>query len=155
MSSNMYSTEVLPGTKVKIGVGVFIRNKEGKILLEKRSDNGLWGLPGGKVEPGETIENTAIREVKEETGFDIKIVKLLGIYSDPLEGRIITYPDNGDTVHLIDILFEAVIVSGNLNISSESEAMIFFDLSSLPSEVASPARKPLEDYTQNYSGVIR
>lgn len=154
MTSSMYSTEVVSGTKVKISTGVFIRNKAGEILLEKRSDNGLWGLPGGKVEPGETIEETAIREVKEETGFNVKIVKLLGVYSDPKEGRIITYPDNGDIVHLIDILLEAVIISGDLTISSESEAMTFFNLNALPSEIALPARKPLNDYIKNHSGVI-
>ncbi|MEQ8222818.1 MAG: NUDIX domain-containing protein [Candidatus Eremiobacterota bacterium] len=151
---SMYSTEVVPGTKVKIGVGVFIRNKAGEILLEKRRDSGLWGLPGGKVEPGESIEETATREVKEETGFNVKIVKLLGVYSDPQEGRIITYPDNGDIVHLIDILLEAVIISGDLTISSESEEMNFFNLNSLPSEIASPAKKPLDDYIKNHCGVI-
>jgi 8-oxo-dGTP pyrophosphatase MutT (NUDIX family) len=155
ISENMYSTKVVAGTKVKIAVGVVIRDKEERILLEKRSDNGLWGLPGGKVEPGETIEETAIREVKEETGFTVKIIRLLGVYSDPSEGRIITYPDNGDVVHLIDILLEGIIISGNLTISSESQEMRFFDLNSLPSEIASPARKPLDDYIKSLIGVIR
>lgn len=90
-------------TQVRVGVGVIVRSDSGRILLEKRSDCGWWGLPGGRIEPGESVEQAAIRKVKEETGLDVEIIRLLGVYSEPAE-RIVTYPDN--VVHLIDILLE-------------------------------------------------
>ena len=66
----MYSNQVIDPhiTHVKVGVGVIILDDSGRILLEKRRDNGMWGLPGGGIEPGESIYETALREVEEETG---------------------------------------------------------------------------------------
>jgi ADP-ribose pyrophosphatase YjhB (NUDIX family) len=60
-----------------------VTDELGRILLIKRRDNELWALPGGGHDIGETIEETAIREVKEETGLDVEIVALTGIYTDP------------------------------------------------------------------------
>jgi ADP-ribose pyrophosphatase YjhB (NUDIX family) len=60
-----------------------VTDELGRILLIKRRDNELWALPGGGHAIGETIEETAIREVKEETGLDVEIVALTGIYTDP------------------------------------------------------------------------
>jgi ADP-ribose pyrophosphatase YjhB (NUDIX family) len=60
-----------------------VTDELGRILLIKRRDNELWALPGGGHDIGETIEQTAIREVKEETGLDVEIVALTGIYTDP------------------------------------------------------------------------
>ncbi len=104
-------------TCVRVGVGLVMRNMNGDILLERRSDNGLWGLPGGKVEPGESLLQTALREAKEETGLTIGVIRLLGVYSGP-EDHVVIYPDA--VVQLVDILLEASIVSGDLVCSSES-----------------------------------
>ena len=69
----MYSTRVTdPETRVKVGVSIIITDHRGGALLERRSDNGMWGLPGGGVEPGESIVKAALREVKEETGLEGK-----------------------------------------------------------------------------------
>ena len=100
-------------TQVRAGVGIVLRDDLGRVLLEKRSDCGLWGLPGGRIEAGESIVETAVREINEETGLSIRITSLLGVYSGPTD-RIVTFPDDGNVVQLIDILLEAKVVSGNL-----------------------------------------
>jgi 8-oxo-dGTP pyrophosphatase MutT (NUDIX family) len=141
-------------TLVRAGVGVIIQSDEGQVLLEKRSDCGLWGLPGGRIEPGESIVAAALREVKEETGLDIEITQLLGVYSGPHD-RIVTYPDN--VVQLIDVILLASVISGVLTCSSESEALEFFRLNALPKEheIVPPAREPIVDFVGGMVGVIR
>ena len=54
-----------------------------ELLLMRRSDNGHWGLPGGYVEPGESVRSAVAREVLEETGVEIEVGRLVGVYSDP------------------------------------------------------------------------
>lgn len=141
-------------TRVKLGVGVFVVDRLGRILLEKRSDSGMWGLPGGAIDPGESIHQAALREVKEETGLEVRTIRLIGVYSEPSQ-RIVVYPDNGDVRHLVDITLEAEIISGELTISPESLELRFFPLDALPSEIVPPAVQPIKDYTQGLTGVIR
>lgn len=78
-------------TRVRVGVAVVVRDQRGWILLERRRDCGLWGLHGGRIEPGESVAEAAVREVREETGLTVVVQRLLGVYSDP-PGRIVTYP---------------------------------------------------------------
>lgn len=138
-------------TIVRVGVGVIVCNSRRQILLEKRSDCGWWGLPGGRIEPGESAIQAALREVKEETGLEVEITQLLGVYSEPAE-RIVTFPDN--VVHLVDIVVAARIISGELQCSIESEQLQFFDPTALPSEIVPPARAPLQDFGQGKTGII-
>lgn len=139
-------------TTVRVGVGVAVRDEFDRVLLEKRSDCGLWGFPGGRIEAGESIAQAAIREVKEETGLNVEITRLIGVYSDPTE-RIVTFPDN--VVQLVDIFLEAKVVSGELTCSDESEALRFFHETDAPAEIVPPSRVPLQDLWQNSSGIIR
>jgi ADP-ribose pyrophosphatase YjhB (NUDIX family) len=141
-------------TRVKIGAGAFIEKVSGEFLLERRTDNGLWGLPGGAVLPGETLETTAIREIQEETGLIVEITGFLGIYSDPQDGRIVCYPDNGDLAHIIDIIFIASAISGNLRISDESFDVRFFGRHELPEDIVLPAIRPIRDYLNGNRGQI-
>ncbi len=153
---DMYSNNLTnPKTTVKAGVGIIVMDDEQRILLEKRSDNGWWGLLGGAIEPGETVLNAAIREAKEESNLDVRITGILGVYSDPADGRIVTYPDNGDVRHLIDVVFVAEIISGKLRKSHESIELGFFNLNSLPSDIVPPALQPLKDYADGKVFVIR
>ncbi|MFH0993505.1 MAG: NUDIX domain-containing protein [bacterium] len=62
---------------------VVIPNDKGEILLQQRSDNQLWGLPGGLMELGESIAQTAIREVKEETNLDVTLTGFVGVFVNP------------------------------------------------------------------------
>lgn len=128
-----------------------VRDSEGRVLLEKRSDSGMWGFPGGRIEPGESVTDAALREVREETGFTVRITSLLGVYSDASE-RIVTFPDN--IVHLVDVFLEAEIISGQLTRSDESEELRFFDPTQPPHNLVPPARKPLKDLAQGSRGVL-
>lgn len=145
-----------PGAKLFIGVGtgVIVSDDVGRILLELRADCGLWGLPGGGVQPGESVTNAARREVREETGLDVRITRLLGVYSDPAK-NIVTYPDNGDVKHKIDILLEGEITGGKLAASAESERLEFFEPGRVPLDLLNPqAAGPVRDYLAGRFGVV-
>jgi 8-oxo-dGTP pyrophosphatase MutT (NUDIX family) len=142
----VYSSLTTPATTVKAGVGVIIVDDSGRVLLERRRDNGMWGLVGGGVDPGESVGQAAVREALEETGLTIAITGLVGVYSDPGQGRIVTYPDNGDSRHLVDTVVTAKIVSGVLVVSEESLELAFFADSELPTDLVPPAREPLSDF---------
>jgi len=139
---------------VRLGVGVIIEDARGWILLEKRSDNGMWGPPGGGIEPGESVAQAAVREVREETGLTVEVTRLLGVYSEPVD-RIVRYADNGDVRHLVDVVVEGVIRTGTLARSAESRALAFFPPTGLPDDVTPPARRPLDDFIAHRTGVLR
>jgi ADP-ribose pyrophosphatase YjhB (NUDIX family) len=142
--------------EIKLGVGVFVVNDLGHVLLERRSDCGLWGLLGGRVEPGESIETAAIREVEEESGLKVAVKRLIGVYSEPTD-RIVIYPDNFDERHLVDVIVEAVIIGGNISISEESLELKFFRLSELPDnkDFVPPARQPLRDFEKGLQAILK
>ncbi len=94
-----------------------------RILLTRRTDNGRWCLPGGAVEPGESVEETCIREVWEETGLTVRVVRLIGVYSSP--HRITEYAD-GNRWQFISLSFEAEIVGGALGLSNETTEFGYF-----------------------------
>ena len=148
-----YGNEAIPGTSVRTGVGVLILNSEEKILLELRSDCGLWGLIGGRLDPGESLQKAAHRETYEETGLSISITGLLGVYSGP-EDRIVTYSDN--VVQLIDVIFTASVLGGSLRCSEESQSLEFFARNDLPLKgaIVPPARQPIQDFLAGLSYVV-
>lgn len=116
------------------GVAVIILNEEQEVLLQKRSDVGLWGIPSGHVEPGETVTNAAVREVLEETGLDIRIKRLVGIYSEP-ESQVFNYPD-GRNVHFITSCFEAEVIGGELDCTCpETLDIRYFSSTDLPENI--------------------
>ena len=117
---------------IRPGVSAFIRCAEG-VLLQKRDDNGLWGLPGGSVEPGESITEAVVREVREETGLDVEPVRLIGVYSSPAHHQIVTYAD-GNVIHYISSSFECRITGGEIACGPESLACEWFLPDRLPPE---------------------
>ncbi|WP_102691897.1 NUDIX domain-containing protein [Rummeliibacillus pycnus] len=126
------------------GVAVIIFNDENQVLLQKRTDVGLWGIPSGHIEIGETVSEAAIREVKEEANLDIRIKKLIGIYSDP-SSQVFEYP-NGQVVHFITTCFLAEITGGDLKCNSnESLDIKFFDQQNLPQDLLKMHPRWLED----------
>ena len=85
-----------PSRLRRTATAAIVFDDQQRLLLQRRSDNGNWALPGGTMETGETAGQCAVREVEEETGYQIEIIRLIGVYSDP-QHTTITYPD-GNTV---------------------------------------------------------
>lgn len=94
-----------------------------RILLTRRTDNGQWCLPGGATDPGESVEETCVREMLEETGLAVKVTKLIGIYSSP--DYIVEYAD-GNRWQIISLTFEAEVVGGQLGLSDETTEVGYF-----------------------------
>jgi len=133
--------------ELRPGVAAVIPNGEGRILLQRRSDNGLWGLPGGSVEIGESVRDAIVREVREETGLSVEVVRLIGVYSDP-RVQIVHYPD-GNVVHYVSTLFACRIVAGDLRTCEETLALEFFDPADLPDDFLPMHRIRIQDALAN------
>jgi ADP-ribose pyrophosphatase YjhB (NUDIX family) len=118
---------------IRPGVSAVIFTGEG-LLLQRRTDNQLWGLPGGGVEPGESVSDAVAREVREETGLDVTPIRLIGVYSSPENNQIVTYPD-GNVIHYVSSSFECRIVGGALACGDESLELGWFDPERLPPEL--------------------
>ena len=102
---------------IVVAATAFVQDDQGRILLIQRSDNGLWALPGGVQEVGEYIAQTAERETREETGYDVRVTGLIGVYSDP--HHVIAY-DDGEVRQQFALLFRAELVGGSLSESDET-----------------------------------
>jgi len=125
---------------VSATVSVVIYDDSMRILLQKRGDDGTWGLPGGHVELGETVEQTAAREVQEETGLKPTELSLLGVFSGPELYH--QYP-NGDETYFVDTVFQCKEFSGELQPDFvETKELSFFTLGDLPFPV-SPTNVPI------------
>lgn len=101
-----------------------------KVLLTKRADNGLWCLPGGKMEPGESIQECCRREVLEETGLHVDTQRLVGVYSN--RDQLVVYQD-GVKVQFVILSFEARVTGGELGLSNETTDARYFPFSELDS----------------------
>lgn len=98
-------------------VTAFVVNDDGQVLLERRSDNGRWGMPGGVQEIGENITGTVIREVLEETGIQVEVVGLVGVFTDP--GHVIAFSD-GEVRQEFSLCFRARPLTSDIRVSAES-----------------------------------
>lgn len=127
------------------GSSVVVINEKKEILLQKRSDNKMWGLPGGAMEPGESYEEVAIRETKEETGLKIENLKFIHLFSG--ENIHYIYP-NGDEVYNTIALYESRTFSGNIKTSDESIELKWFDINNLPNSIAPP--KAIHEFLLKY-----
>lgn len=106
-----------PANALVVAVAAVVLDGQDRVLMIERADNGLWAIPGGAQEVGETTTAAAIREVREETGLDVEITGLVGIYSDPR--HVIAY-DDGEVRQEFSICFRARPVGGQLAPSNES-----------------------------------
>ncbi|WP_121639125.1 HAD-IIA family hydrolase [Virgibacillus sp. Bac330] len=129
---------------IKAGVAGIIFDRDQRVLLMKRADNGLWGIPSGHVEPGETVEEAIIREIREETGLDVKVNRLIGVYSDP-ESQVFSYP-NGNVSHFVTNCFACEVIGGNVvGKNDETLDVRYFDINQLPDDLLRMHPKWLKD----------
>ncbi len=115
---------------INIGATIIVTNDKNEILLNLRSDTNTWGIIGGGMELGESIEETAARELWEETGLKAERFELL----DVLSGKelFFRYP-NGDETYTVIVLYKAAGVSGEPHINDdESRCLKYFSLNALP-----------------------
>lgn len=107
-----------PNSIVPAASAVVVDDQE-RILLHLRTDNELWSIPGGRIEVGESVAQTVIREVEEETGLRVEPVHLVGVYSNPK--HVVAYSD-GEVRQQFSICVACRIVGGDLSSASEESA---------------------------------
>ncbi|WP_448330127.1 NUDIX domain-containing protein [Streptomyces sp. DSM 41534] len=103
---------------------VVVLDDAGRILLQRRRDNDMWALPGGAMHIGESLPECAIRETREETGFDVEITGIVGTYTNP--HHVFAY-DDGEVRQEFSICFLARPVAGQLAVSEESTDVRWFE----------------------------
>ncbi|MEU7841234.1 NUDIX domain-containing protein [Micromonospora sp. NPDC049114] len=108
--------------RIVVAVTVFVQDGQGRVLLIQRTDNGLWALPGGAQDFGEYIAETAVRETREETGIEVEVTEIVGIYSDPR--HVVEYSD-GEVRQQFSICFRAQYLSGDPTTSNESSSVVW------------------------------
>lgn len=109
-------------------VVAIVRDENGRVLLIHKTDNDLWALPGGGHEIGESIAESVVREVKEETGYDVEVTGLTGTYTNP--NHVMAYED-GEVRQQFSIAFTARLTGGQARTSSESKRVEWVDPSTI------------------------
>ncbi|QBS43559.1 NUDIX hydrolase [Nocardia sp. CS682] len=116
--TDYYNSPTAPTpNSIKVAVSALVRDDQGRILMIRRSDNNKYSIPGGGLEAGETVSEAVVREVKEETGIDVRVTDIIGVFSNP--GHVIAY-DDGEVRQEFSICFHAEPVGGKLQTSIES-----------------------------------
>lgn len=134
-------------------VSAVVVDGSGRIVLQRRRDNEMWALPGGAMELGESVTECAIRETREETGLDVEVTGVVGIYSDPK--HVFAY-DDGEVRQEFSICVLARVVGGTVEVSDESHEVKAFspqeidDLPMVPS-----IRLRVSDYLNGQMPAIR
>jgi ADP-ribose pyrophosphatase YjhB (NUDIX family) len=128
---------------VRPSVSAVIFDGRGRLLLQQRSDGGQWGLPGGSVEIGESVHDAVIREVREETGLEVTVLRLVGVYSEPAL-QVVRYPD-GNVWHYVNVCFECAARSGELTTCDETLALRYVSPARLPSTLLPNHRIRIRD----------
>lgn len=116
---------------IKPSAGAFVRDDDGRILLIRRDDNGNWSMPGGAMDPGESLTDCAVRETLEETGISIAVTDLVGIWTDPLHR--IEYTSDGEVRQEFTVIYAGRYLSGEPTPSKESLSVEWVDAAKVPS----------------------
>lgn len=132
---------------------VVVVGDDGRVLLQRRTDNGMWALPGGKMELGESLAGCGIRETLEETGIHIEVTGIVGTYTNP--GHVFAY-DDGEVRQEFSICLLGRPVGGELRVSDESTEVAWFtpaEVDGLP--MVTSIRKRLNDWRSGRIPVVR
>lgn len=131
--------------------GCIVFDDKNRLLLQKRADCGKWGFLGGLVEFGESVEEAAIREIKEESGLDVEITSLYGVYSK----YYVEYA-NGDKAQPIVHVFKANIIGGKLiEHNDETLELKYFEINNLPPMFCKQHQDVLNDLISGKEFVYR
>ncbi|MFZ1984649.1 MAG: NUDIX domain-containing protein [Desulfatitalea sp.] len=112
-----------PANSLVPAASAVVVNDAGLILLHRRRDNDLWALPGGGMEFGESIAETAVREVHEETGYKVRPLYVIGVYSDPK--HVFAY-DDGEVRQEFSVCIACHVDAGTVRVSDESHEVAWF-----------------------------
>ena len=133
---------------IMVGAGVFILDDHRRLLMIHRIDNNTWSIPGGSMEPGESLEDTARREVHEETGLEIDSLGLMGVYSG-MDYHYV-YP-NGDEVYNVTAAYVSGNPTGQLTAGdSETNEIKWFRLEEIPANISPPVKPILADFIEEF-----
>jgi ADP-ribose pyrophosphatase YjhB (NUDIX family) len=113
-----------PANSIVVAVTAFIQDEVGRLLMIRRTDNDLYAIPGGAQEVGETISQTVVREVNEESGITVAVTGLIGVYSDP--EHLIEFAD-GEVRQEFSLCFRARPLRGKPRTSSESKEVLWVE----------------------------
>lgn len=111
-----------PANSIVPSVTAIVCDEAGNLLLVHKTDNNLWALPGGGVDPGESVTDAVVREVKEETGIDVEVTTLVGVYTNP--HHVMAY-DDGEVRQQFSLCFRTRLLGGQLATSSETSEVLF------------------------------
>ena len=137
---------------IMCGANVIILDKNNRILLHHRIDNDMWGLPGGAMELKESLEETAIREVKEEVGILCKGLDIFNIYSG--EKLYYKYPD-GNEVYNVTATYICKDFEGEIVVDkSEGKDARFFEIDNIPKKISPPIRCIIDDFIKHYKNIV-
>ena len=120
-------------TQFTIGAFGILTDDHNRVLLCLRNDINLWNLPGGGVESGEAPWEAVIREVKEETGYDTAVERVIGIYSKPEIDQLV-------------FLYQCKILSGEMQVNSEAREIKYFSQSEIPANIPAKHIERINDY---------
>jgi ADP-ribose pyrophosphatase YjhB (NUDIX family) len=124
MAQLYFGERIAREATVMVGASALILDQAGeRMLLTRRTDNGRWCLPGGRMDPGESLAETCVREVREETGLEVEVVRLIGLYSSP--DVLVVYAD-GNRRQIVAAHFLVRIVGGTLGLSDETTEAGYF-----------------------------
>jgi mutator protein MutT len=130
-----------------LGAVTLIVNEQNHLLMMKRTDSGLWGIPGGAVELGEVIEEAAKRETREETNLDVVEMSLFGVFSGP--ELYYKYP-NGDEVYNVSIVYLAQDWRGEIKLNDEHSEWNWFAADNLPEDFSPPIVTILDQFKRTF-----
>ena len=118
--------------KFTIGVFAIIKNEDNEVLLLLRHDYNLWNLPGGALEKDEAPWEGVVREVKEETGLDVEVTKLQGIYNKHGKDEIV-------------FSFECKIIGGEITLTDEAKEIKYFAVEKIPANTSPKQVERIKD----------
>lgn len=126
---------------------IIVADSEGRILMIRRTDSGNYALPGGAMEFGEFIADTAVREAREETGYEVEVTGLVGVYSNP--GHLVEYTSDGEVRQEFTLVFSGRVAGGEARLNEEASEVVWLDpaeLSEMPSTAS--VRRRVADYLE-------